>query len=231
MKELFVIDKPNSTFGEEIKKTRTNLMYSNLDDDMRIVMITSSLPGEGKSFISANLAAAFSQASEKVLLMDCDLRKGRLKKMFNIPPEEKGLSDLLINKNWKEEINNHIIKTEVKNLSVMVTGAYPPNPSELLSSKRFQDLLNNLKNKFKLIILDCPPVVGLNDAMVLAKKSDRCVLVANTQKVSMEGLEQTKNELEKVGVKITGVILNEIENKNRRYKYKYNYYNRYYRDE
>ena len=228
MKELVIIEKPNSTFGEEIKKTRTNLMYSNLDDDMRIVMITSSIPGEGKSFIASNLAAAFAQASEKVLLIDCDLRKGRLKKIFNIPPEEKGLSDLLINKNWKEEINNHINKTELKNLSVMVTGAYPPNPSELLSSKRFQDLLNILKNKFKLIVLDCPPVVGLNDAMVLAKKSDRCVLIANTEKVSMEVLEQSKAELEKVGVKITGIILNEIENKNKRYKY--NYYNRYYRD-
>ena len=233
MKELVVIDRPNSSFGEEIKKTRTNLMYSNLDDDMKVIMITSSIPNEGKSFIASNLAAAFAQAEENVLLIDCDLRKGRLKKIFNIPPEQKGLSDLLINKNWKDEIKNHINRTEAKNLFLMVTGSYPPNPSELLSSKRFEDLLNVLKNKYKLIILDCPPVVGLNDAMVLGKKSDRCVLVANTEIVSMEVLEQSKAELEKVGIKITGIILNEIENKNKRYKYNYNYkyYNRYYRDE
>ena len=93
MKELFVIDRPNSSFGEEIKKTRTNLLFSNLDDDMKTIMITSSIPGEGKSFISANLAAAFSQADEKVLLIDCDLRKGRLKKIINITIEVRRLSD------------------------------------------------------------------------------------------------------------------------------------------
>ena len=226
MKELVVIDKPNSSFGEEIKKTRTNLMFSNLDDDMKVVMITSSIPGEGKSFIASNLAAAFAQAEENVLLIDCDLRKGRLKKIFNIPPEQKGLSDLLINKNWQEEINNYINRTEIKNLFLMVTGSYPPNPSELLSSKRFEDLLNQLKKIYKLIIIDCPPIVGLNDAMVLARKSDRCILVANTQKVSMEVLEESKAELEKVGIKITGIVLNETETKNNKY-----YYGHYYRDE
>ena len=77
MKELIIIDKPNSSFGEEIKKVRTNLMFSKVNDDMKVIMLTSSIPGEGKSFISANLAAAFAQADEKVLLIDCDLRKGR----------------------------------------------------------------------------------------------------------------------------------------------------------
>ena len=86
MRELVVVDKPNSSFGEEIKKVRTNLMFSNLDDDMKIIMITSSIPGEGKSFIASNLAAAFAQANEKTLLIDCDLRKGRLKKIFDIQP-------------------------------------------------------------------------------------------------------------------------------------------------
>lgn len=227
MKELFVIDKPNSSFSEEIKKVRTNLMFSNLDDDMKVIMITSSIPGEGKSFIASNLSAAFAQADEKVLLIDCDLRKGRLKKIFNIPPEVKGLSDLLINKSWKNEYNNYINKIEIKKLDVMISGSYPPNPSELLASNRFEDLLNELRKKYDIIILDCPPIVGLNDAFVVAKKSDRCVLVANSEKTSMEVLEKTKNELDKMDVKLAGIVLNETEIHNN----KYYYYGHYYKDE
>ena len=210
-----------------IKKVRTNLMFSNLDDDMKVIMITSSIPGEGKSFIASNLSAAFAQADEKVLLIDCDLRKGRLKKIFNIPPEVKGLSDLLINKSWKNEYNNYINKSEIKKLDVMISGSYPPNPSELLASNRFEDLLNELRKKYNIIILDCPPIVGLNDAFVVAKKSDRCVLVANSEKTSMEVLEKTKNELDKMDVKLAGIVLNETEIHNN----KYYYYGHYYKDE
>lgn len=227
MKELVVIERPNSSFGEEIKKTRTNLMFSNLDDDMKVIMITSSIPGEGKSFISANLAGAFAQADEKVLLVDCDLRKGRLKKIFNIPPEVKGLSDLLINKNWRHEYKSFINKTEVKDLDVVISGSYPPNPSELLSSNRFEELVGELRKDYKIIILDCPPIVGLNDAFVVAKKSDRCVLVANCQRTSMEVLEKSKAELDKMDVKLAGIILNETEEQID----KYYYYGHYYRDE
>ncbi len=227
MKELIIIDKPNSSFGEEIKKVRTNLMFSKVNDDMKVIMLTSSIPGEGKSFISANLAAAFAQADEKVLLIDCDLRKGRTKKIFNIPPEEKGLSDLLINRFWKNEYGDYINQTEVNNLSVIISGSYPPNPSELLASERFKELLYELKKGFDIIILDCPPIVGINDAMVLASKADISVLVANRQKTSMEVLEKSKNELEKIGVKIAGIILNGSEATDN----KYYYYGGYYRDE
>ena len=227
MKELIIIEKPNSSFGEEIKKVRTNLMFSKINDDMKVIMLTSSIPGEGKSFISANLAAAFAQADEKVLLIDCDLRKGRTKKIFNIPPEEKGLSDLLINRYWKNEYGDYINQTEVNNLSVIISGSYPPNPSELLASERFKELLFELKKGFDIIILDCPPIVGLNDAMVLAAKSDISVLVVNRQKTSMEVLEKSKNELEKIGVKIAGIIINGSEPSDN----KYYYYGGYYRDE
>ena len=227
MKELIIVDKPNSSFGEEIKKVRTNLMFSNIEDDMKVIMITSSIPGEGKSFIASNLATAFAQANEKTLLIDCDLRKGRLKKIFNIPPEEKGLSDLLINKKWKEECDNYIQRTEVDKLSIITSGIYPPNPSELLASGRFAELLKELRKKFHIIILDCPPIVGLNDAMVLAKKADRCLLVANCEKASIDILEKSKNELEKMDVKVSGIVLNEYEIKQK----KYYYYSRYYRDD
>ena len=227
MKELVVIDRPNSSFGEEIKRVRTNLMFSNVNDDIKVVMVTSSVPGEGKSFISSNLAAAFAQANERVLLIDCDLRKGRLKKIFNIPSDEKGLSDLLINKKWKEEYKSYIQKTDIDKLSVIVSGSYPPNPSELLASGRFEELLKELRKGYHMIILDCPPVVGLNDAIVLGKKADTCVLVANCATTSMDVLEKSKNELEKMDVKIAGLILNNFEMKSN----KYYYYGSYYKDE
>ena len=226
MKELAIIDKPNSSFGEEIKKVRTNLMFSNLEDDMKVVMVTSSIPGEGKSFIASNLAVAFAQANEKTLLIDCDLRKGRLKKIFNIPPEVEGLSNLLINKEWKNDYKKYIQNTEVNKLSVIVSGSYPPNPSELLASSRFEELLNGLRKSFDMIILDCPPIVGLNDSIVLAKKADRCVLVANCQRTSIDVLEKSKNELLKMEVNISGIILNESEIDNN----KYYYYGHYYKD-
>lgn len=229
MKELVVIDKPNSSFGEEIKKVRTNLMFSNIDDDIKVIMITSSIPGEGKSFVSANLAGAFAQANERVLLIDCDLRKGRVRKIFNIPSEDKGLSDLLVNRKWKEEYKNYIHKTEFDKLSVLTSGTYPPNPSELLASGRFEALLTELRKNYQFIILDCPPIAGLNDAIVLSKKSDRTILVANCEKTSMEALEKSKNELEKMDIKIAGIILNEIDIKSN--KYYYYGYGKYYRDE
>ena len=227
MNELYVIQKPNSSFAEEIKKVRTNLMFSKVNDDMKAIMITSSLPGEGKSFISSNLAAAFAQANERVLLIDCDLRKGRLKKIFKISPEAKGLSDLLINKDWQTTYTDYIYESDVSNLSVIATGSYPPNPSELLASNRFKKLLSELKKYYDIIILDCPPVIGLNDALVVANIADISVLVADCKKTTMELLEKCKSEFEKVGVKLAGIILNKIETADNNYYY----YGHYYKDE
>lgn len=225
MDELIIIDKPNSTFSEEIKKVRTNLQFSAVNEDMKVIMITSSVPGEGKSLISANLACAFAQSQESVLLIDCDLRRGRQKKVFGLVKSEKtnGLSNLLINKNWKEEYVKYIKKTKVDNLYVITAGAFPPNPSELLSSRRFENLLTELKESFDIIILDCPPVTGLNDSLILGSRADATILVARYRKTSMELLQRTKKTLENVGVKLTGVILNQINAKETNY-----YFGEYY---
>lgn len=221
MDELIIVEKPNSTFSEEIKKVRTNLQFSSVNDDMKVIMITSSIPGEGKSFVSANLAGAFAQSQENVLLIDCDLRKGRIKHLFGLANTKKtgGLSNLLINKNWKEEYAKYIKKTKVENLFVITSGAFPPNPSELLASRRFEELLEEFKEKFDVIILDCPPITGLNDSLVLASRADASILVAKYRKTSIELLEKSKKALENVGVKLAGVILNQIDAKERNYYY------------
>lgn len=225
MKELLVIDKPNSNFSEQIKKTRTNLRFSKINEDEKVIMITSSVPGEGKSFVAANLAASFAQYNQKVLLIDCDLRKGRQRKIFEIAEDkEKGLSNLLIDKDWEVNYPAYIKKTKVSKLLLLPTGPFPPNPSELLASERFSNLIKEVKSKFDVVILDCPPTVGLNDALVVSSVSDMSIIVAKHKSTSIDLLEDTKKSLEAVNAKIAGVILNQMEGtKNNYYYYGSNY--------
>ena len=216
------IEKESVTFNEEIKKIRTNIKFSSVKEDIKVICVTSSLPGEGKSLISANLAASFAQYSENVLLIDCDMRKGRQRKLFNIPSnDELGLSKLLINKNWENDYKNYIKQTKIKGLSVIPTGIYPPNPSELLTSERFLNLLTKLKGEYDRIILDCPPIEGLSDALVVSSISDTTVLVAKYKSTPMNLLEKSKKALDKIGSKISGVILNHVDKEQNTYYYGY----------
>ena len=216
------IEKESVTFNEEIKKIRTNIKFSSVKEDIKVICVTSSLPGEGKSLISANLAASFAQYSENVLLIDCDMRKGRQRKLFNIPVnDELGLSKLLINKNWENDYKNYIKQTKIKGLSVIPTGIYPPNPSELLTSERFLNLLMKLRGEFDRIILDCPPIEGLSDALVVSSISDTTVLVAKYKSTPMNLLEKSKKALDKIGSKLSGVILNHVDKEPNTYYYGY----------
>lgn len=216
------IEKNATFFNEEIKKIRTNLKFSSINDDVKVVCVTSSLPSEGKSLISSNLAVAFAQCDEKVLLIDCDLRRGLQIKKFNIPSNNKmGLSKLLINKSWENEYDNYICKTKLSKLFVIPTGVYPPNPSELLASERFVKLINKLKEEYSMIILDCPPLEGLNDALVVSSIADATILVAKYKKTPIKLLEKSKKSLVAVGAKVVGVVLNGVENTSNSYYYGY----------
>ena len=216
------IEKESTSFNEEIKKIRTNLKFSSINGDVKVICVTSSLPGEGKSLISANLAASFAQYDEKVLLIDCDLRKGRQKQLFNIPNNnEQGLSKLLINKLWENEYKNYIKQTKIDNLSVIPTGIYPPNPSELLTNERFIKLIEKLREEFSIIVLDCPPIEGLSDALVVSSMADTTVLVAKYKSTPVKLLEKSKKALDTVGAKLAGVVLNHVEKEPNTYYYGY----------
>ena len=216
------IEKESVTFNEEIKKIRTNIKFSSVKEEIKVICVTSSLPGEGKSLISANLAASFAQYSENVLLIDCDMRKGRQRKLFNIPSnDELGLSKLLINKNWENDYKNYIKQTKIKGLDVIPTGIFPPNPSELLTSERFLNLLTKLRGEYDRIILDCPPIEGLSDALVVSSISDTTVLVAKYKSTPMNLLEKSKKALDKIGSKLSGVILNHVDKEPNTYYYGY----------
>ncbi len=220
--ELIIYSKPKGATSEAIRTLRTNLQFSLIDDDKKVIMITSSIPGEGKSFVAANLAGAFSMVNKKVLLIDCDLRKGRQSKLFNIN-DDKGLSVLLL-----DDINNYkkyIHKTQVDNLYVLLNGIVPPNPSELLGSQKNKELLELLKKYFDIIILDCPPVSAVTDSVVLSNLADKIVLVCSYKKTPIELLKDTVKSFDTAKGKIAGVVINQVKHK---HGSKY-YYDRYYK--
>lgn len=218
-KELIVANRPKSGVSESIKTIRTNLQFSSVDEKVRKILVTSSFPGEGKSFISANLAVSFAQTGAKVLIIDCDMRKGRQHIIFELQ-DEKGLSNLLITdlKNYKKYIN----KTDVENLYVLTRGIVPPNPSELLASEKNKELINILEQEYDIIIFDGPPVGGLTDSVVMANLIDKIVIVSSYKNTPIELLEKTTKSLSNFKDKIAGVILNKVPSS------KNHYYNNYY---
>lgn len=207
MRDEIVVDKnPKSSVAEAIRIIRTNLEFSGVDKKVRSILVTSSVPGEGKSFISTNLATAFAQNGSKVLLMDCDMRKGRLHKIFEIE-NDKGLSNLLL-ENVEVRFNSYIRRTRIENLYLLPKGVVPPNPSELLNSPKTKVLLRTLAEKFDYIILDGTPVNGLTDSLILTKYVDKTVIVTSLNQTKTTELEFTKKSLMSVGADIAGVIVN-----------------------
>lgn len=216
--ELVVEKHPKAAVSESIKSLRTNLQFTSVDEDLKTILITSSLPGEGKSFVSINLAASFAQTDKKVLLIDCDLRRGRLHKVFDLP-NINGLSNLLADD--LVSLNRYIQDTGIDNLSVITRGTCPPNPSELLSSQKNKDLIKKLKNKFDIIIFDGTPCNGLTDSIIMSTLVDETLVVVRNAMTPRSALAATKDSLEKVGAKIAGIIPNAIARKTASY---YTYY-------
>ena len=219
--ELILDKYPKSVVSESIKTLRTNLQFSSVDQEFKTLLITSSIPNEGKSFISSNLAVSFVQTGKKVLIIDCDMRKGRQHKIFRTS-NTKGLSDLLI-----DDIANYshyIKKTHIDNLYLMTRGTIPPNPSELLNSNKNKLLIEKLKTKFHVIIFDGVPCNGLPDSIVMSTLVDKVLIVSREQVTPKSVLESTKVSLEKVNAPVAGVILNDIKKKGNYYSKYYDYY-------
>lgn len=224
MKEIIVNNYPKSSVTESIKTIRTNLRFSAINKRIKTILITSSIPGEGKSFISANLASTYATSKEKVLLIDCDLRKGRQQEIFNINTNSSlGLSNLLIDETWNKNLDKYIQSTKINNLDILTTGSLPPNPSVLLESKKLEEVIEELKKTYDTIIFDTPPVIGVTDTLILSRLADVVIIVANSKNTTIELLETTKTTLENVQANIAGVILNRVDKKDNKY-YKNNYY-------
>ena len=218
--ELVVDKKPKAVTSENIRTLRANLQFSSIDKELKTLLITSTIPGEGKSYISSNLAISFAQAGKKVLIIDCDLRKGRQHRMFKLN-SRKGLSNLLISDN---SYKDYIAETKIENLYVIPRGVVPPNPSELLGSKKNVQLIEELKKHFDIIILDGAPITGLSDSLIISSIVDKVLIVSSINRTPKTELKNIKKSLENVGANIAGLVINNINNKTDSYG-SYYYYN------
>lgn len=219
--ELVVDRQPKAIVSENIKSLRTNLQFTAIDKDLKTILVTSTNAGEGKSFISANLAISFAQAEKKVLLVDCDLRKGRLHRMFGIN-NTSGLSNLLT-----ERLTNlglYVRPTKIKNLDVITCGTYPPNPSELLSSRKNRNLVEMLEGYYDIVIFDGAPVGGLADSVILSSLMDETLIVVRDGETAKADLIAAKDTLDKVGARIAGIVFNAVNRKSTKYYNNYYYY-------
>lgn len=206
--ELIVNSRPKSTISENIRTIRTKLKYICKNQQSKVLLITSSIPREGKSFISSNLALTFAGVGETVLLIDSDLRLGRIHEIFELP-NENGFSDLLISDNVKSTLKC-IHKTSYPNLYIIPRGIVPPNPSELLNSEVLIDFIEAMKKRFDHIIFDGVPINGLPDSLVLAGLVDDVILVTSVGYTSIDDLNNAKRSLQNIDAHIAGVIVNRV---------------------
>lgn len=219
--DLIVENYPNALASESIRNLRTNLQFSSIDNELKSILVTSTISGDGKSFISANLAISFAQSGKKVLLIDCDLRRGRQHKIFGASGK-KGLSNLLVGD--VGAYNDYILKTSIKNLYFMPRGTTPPNPSELLGSKKNEILLEILKKRCDIIILDGTPITGLSDSLILSSLVDETILVTSINHTPKTELLAAKKALDNVGAKVAGCVANNVVSKNGKNGEYYYYY-------
>ena len=216
---------PKSSTAEAFRILRTNIISRKKNSDCTTLLITSSGPKEGKSTIQANMATALAQMDAKVILVDLDLRRPMVHTLMGFD-KEIGMSDFLMDKSTK--IESVIKTTNIKNLDIITSGIIPPNPSELLASKRMDEAIESLKEKYDYVLFDSPPVIAVTDSMVMANKVDLLILAIRVDQADKNVVKRTKELLENIKVDITGVVINGIQPHRYYNSYEYNYYYYYY---
>ena len=226
-KELVAHQEPKSPISEIFRTLRTNIQFMNTKGKLKSILITSTLPGEGKSWISSNLAVTFAQAGKKVVLIDADMRKGRVYSIFGVSPKP-GLSNYLsgVDSNTEEASNDladYIQETEIENLYVITAGNVPPNPSELLVSEQMINLMERLKSLCDIIIFDGTPSQLVTDSLILARIVDTTVIVTASKATKKEDLKRVIKNIRNVGGRIAGVIVNKVTIDAKKYEQSYYY--------
>lgn len=211
---------PKSPIAEAFRTLRTNIQFSNIDKEMKTLVVTSSTLKEGKSTITANLAATIAENDKSVLLIDCDLRKPRVHKNFEIS-NLNGLTNIIMG---DKKLSDIVYKyPEFDKFHILTSGPIPPNPAELLGSKKMKKFLEGAKEEYDLIILDSPPIGLVTDSAVLSTIAEGVLLVGAVAEVEIELIKRSKDLLDRVNANIIGVVLNKIPISGRSY-YKYSYY-------
>ena len=227
-KELIAQRDPKSPVSETFRTLRTNIQFMNTNNKLKTLLITSTLPGEGKSWVASNLAITFAQAGKKVVLIDADMRKGRQYTIFEVSPRP-GLSNYLSGidskseENSMDEIIDYIQETEVKNLYVISAGNIPPNPSELLITPKMVNLLDKLKQVSDIVIIDGTPCELVTDSVILSRLVDSTVIVTAHKHTKKDTLQKIVTNIQNVGGKIAGIVLNKIPVSAKKYEQSYYY--------
>lgn len=226
-KELVTQLDPKSPISEVFRTLRTNIQFMNTKGKLKTILVTSTFPGEGKSWVVSNLAATFAQAGKKVIIIDADMRKGRQYTIFGISPIP-GLSNYLSgvgtdNEEGDEDLADYIQETEVENLYVMPAGNIPPNPSELLITPQMVDLLENLKEICDIVILDGTPNELVTDSLILTRLVDSTIIVTASNQTKKENLRRAIQNIQNVGGKIAGVVVNKVPIAAKKYEQSYYY--------
>jgi succinoglycan biosynthesis transport protein ExoP len=222
-----VIERPNSPLAEAVRSLRTSIQYLGVDQPIKVIVVTSSVPGEGKSLVSANLATMFAQADYRTLLVSADLRRSSIDDLFGDHASSPGLTGVIAPATGRPARSNGngrsdtaaveanasaaaVVKTPVNNLLLLPSGPTPPNPAELLGSRRMTTLLAEWAVSADIVVLDTPPLLAVTDAAVLAARSDGVILVAAVNETKREALKQSVAILEGTGARLLGVVANKV---------------------
>ena len=214
--------------NEAYKTLRTNISFAG--DDIHVIAMTSSVPNEGKSAVSFNLAKSLAEDGKKVLYIDADIRKSVTIARYGVDIETKGLTHYL---SGQKDLQDVIYETNIKNFSIIFTGQVAPNPAELLGNDRFKKMIVATKETYDYVLIDCPPLGSVIDAAIVAKECDGAIIVIETDNVSYKVVQRVKKQLEQSGCRILGAVLNKVEMGGKGYGYYGkgyygHYYGRYY---
>jgi capsular exopolysaccharide synthesis family protein len=222
-RDLGVFRDPRSMAAECCRSIRTNILFMSPDHPIRTMVITSPSPQEGKTTTAINLAIAMAEAGGRVLLIDTDMRRPRLHRSFAVP-NQVGVSTLILGNSRLEDAIKH---TDIANLDVLPCGPVPPNPSELLHTKRFAQILADCGSRYERIILDSPPTSAVTDPAVLGNLADGVILIVKGASTTREAAAHARRQLISAKCRLLGVIVNEIDFSNPGYGYHYYYYRKY----
>lgn len=216
---LITLSAPDSAACEDYRGLRTSLMYSMAGSSPRTVMVTSPGPGEGKTTTCANLGVALAQAGKSTLVVDCDLRKPMVHKVFSLR-NFQGTVNLLVGEEGMKGVTQ---EAPLVGLSVITSGSLPPNPAELLSSKHFSRFLGEARSHFDYVLIDVPPVESVSDPAVVATHCDGTLLIIDTKSTRKGAVKQSVHTLESVGGRVLGTVMNNVKSDKKGYYYGYGY--------
>ena len=220
--KLVALHHKKSPATEAFRTIRTNLQFMSPDKELKVIMVTGSEAGIGKSTVASNLALTFSMTGQKTLLIDTDMRKPMLHKLFDLP-NFQGLSSYLAGD--QDEIEDLIQECKHSGTFLLPAGPIPPNPSEMLNSKKMEDLIKKCKKENAITIIDAPPLLPVTDALLLSQKVDGVIMVAETNQTKKEVFTKGIERLQQVNANILGTILNKYPvNKSSYYTYENYYY-------